>query len=129
MSSPAASRANDNTGKYLMRMPLLSRIFYTIVALGVPLGAHLADYSKTHIFNPRWPPHANFHTGQTLMMSLFLAALTIFFAWRKTSDRVSSVIAASVFAALYWISQGFAILYPGTATNSFRCSGQPPSAG
>jgi hypothetical protein len=30
MSSPTASRANDNTGKYLMRMTLLSRIPYTI---------------------------------------------------------------------------------------------------
>jgi len=59
--------------------------------------------------------HAKFHTGQTLVMSVLLGVMTIVFAWRKTTDRVSCVIAATAFAALYWISQGLAILYPGTA--------------
>jgi hypothetical protein len=79
-----------------MSMPLLSRIL-----------------CKTHLFNARWPPHAKFHTGQTLIMSLLPGVMTIFFAWRKTADLTLSVIAASAFAALYWISQGLAILYRG----------------
>jgi hypothetical protein len=48
-------------------------------------------------------------------MSVLLGVMTIVFAWRKTNDRNSEVIAASAFAALYWISQATAILYPGTA--------------
>ncbi|HEY3658405.1 MAG TPA: DUF6640 family protein [Steroidobacteraceae bacterium] len=84
------------TGQHLKTMPLLSRILYTIVALGMPLGAHRADYSKTHIFNARWPPHAKFHTGQTLMMSFLLGVMTIFFAWRKTAELTSSVIGPPV---------------------------------
>ncbi len=46
---------------------------------------------------------------------MLLGLMTIVFAWRKTGDRTSAVIAASSFAALYWISQGAAILYPGAA--------------
>ena len=70
-----------------MQIPLISRLLFTLSAIGVTVGAHAADLSPSHIFNDRWPPHAKFHTGQTLSMSLLLSLLTIFFAWRKTSDQ------------------------------------------
>ena len=70
-----------------MRMPIISRILFTLAAVGLIVGAHVADLSPSHLFNDRWPPHAKFHTGQTLSMSVLLSLLTIFFAWRKTSDR------------------------------------------
>ncbi len=98
-----------------MLMPVASRILFTIIALTIPIGSFFADYNATHIFNPHWPPHAKFHGGQTLSMSVLLGLMTMVFAWRKTGDRVSAVIATTGFAALYWISQGAAILYPGTA--------------
>jgi len=98
-----------------MFMPLASRLLYTFIGVTIPIGSFWADYNETHIFNPNWPPHAKFHGGQTLSMSVLLGLMTIVFAWRKTGDLTSAVIAASGFAALYWISQGAAILYPGTA--------------
>jgi hypothetical protein len=49
------------------------------------------------------------------MFSILLAALSIFFAWRRTSDRMGAVLAVSGFAAVYWVAQAGAILYPGTA--------------
>jgi len=96
-------------------MPLSSRLLFTALAIVLMAGSHLADYNKTHIFNPRWTQHAKFHDGQTLMFSILLAMLTIFFAWRKTTDRVAAVLAASAFAAVYFFAQAGAILYPGTA--------------
>jgi len=98
-----------------MRMPLISRLLFTLSAIGLSVGAHVADLSPSHIFNDRWPPHAKFHTGQTLSMSLLLSLLTIFFAWRKTSDRRETVFATAGFAAAYWVTQATAIAYPNTA--------------
>jgi hypothetical protein len=98
-----------------MRMPLISRILFTLSAIGLIVGAHVADLSPSHIFNDRWPPHAKFHTGQTLSMSLLLSLLTIGFAWRRTSDQREPVFATAGFAAAYWVTQGTAILYPNTA--------------
>ena len=49
------------------------------------------------------------------MFSIFLAALTTFFAIRKTQDRNITLIATTSFAALYWVTQALAIVYPGTA--------------
>ena len=98
-----------------MRMPLISRILFTLSAIGLTVGAHVADLSPSHLFNDRWPPHAKFHTGQTLSMSILLSLLTIRFAWRKTSDRREAVFATAGFAAAYWVTQSTAILYPHTA--------------
>jgi hypothetical protein len=96
-------------------MPMSSRLIYTALGIFVAVGSHLADYNKTHMLNPRWTPHAKFHGGQTLMFSILLAALSIFFAWRKTADRLNTVLAVSSFAGVYWVAQAGAILYPGTA--------------
>jgi hypothetical protein len=98
-----------------MRMPLVSRIIFCFVSIYLVIGAHLADYSGTHIFNPRWPPHAKFHDGQTLMFAIFLAVFTIFFAAKKTQDRRITLIATTSLAAMYWVTQALAIVYPGTA--------------
>jgi hypothetical protein len=48
-------------------------------------------------------------------MSASLSLLTIFFAWRKTSDRRETVLATAAFAATYWVTQATAISYPNTA--------------
>jgi hypothetical protein len=98
-----------------MRMPIVSRILFCFVSIYLVVGAHIADYSRSHLLDPRWPPHAKFHDGQTLMFSIFLAALTIFFAVRKTQDKRTALIATTSFAALYWVTQAMAIVYPGTA--------------
>jgi hypothetical protein len=98
-----------------MRMPLVSRVLFCFVSVYLVIGAHIADYSHTHLLDPRWPPHAKFHDGQTLMFSIFLAALTLFFAIKKTHDRNATLVATTSFAALYWVTQALAIVYPGTA--------------
>ena len=97
-----------------MRMPFISRLLFTLAAIGLTVGAHLADLSPNHLFNDRWPPHAKFHTGQTLSMSVLLSVVTIFFAWRKTSDQREAVLATTAFAATYWVTQATAIAYPNT---------------
>lgn len=88
-----------------MFMPLASRLLYTLVGAIIAIGSFAADYNETHIFNPNWPPHAKFHGGQTLSMSVLLGLMTTVFAWRKASDRTTAVITTAAFAALYWISQ------------------------
>lgn len=98
-----------------MRMPNISRGIFYFVSIYLVVGAHVADYSRTHLLDPRWPPHAKFHDGQTLMCSIFLAALTIYFASARTQDKVLTLVSTTSFAALYWVTQALAIVYPGTA--------------
>jgi hypothetical protein len=37
---------------------MLGKILLTLDGLFLLIGAPLADYNHTHIFNPNWPPHA-----------------------------------------------------------------------
>ncbi len=37
---------------------MLGKLLLTVDAIGLLLGAPIADFNHTHIFNPRWPPHA-----------------------------------------------------------------------
>jgi len=36
----------------------LGRILLTLDSVGLLFGAVIADWNETHVFNPRWPPHA-----------------------------------------------------------------------
>jgi hypothetical protein len=97
-----------------MRMALISSMIFTAVGVSLPIAAHRADMNETHIYNPRWSPHAKFHDGQTLSLSLLLGGLTTFLAWKPTRNVPMMVAGAGIAASLYFISQGTAILYPGT---------------
>ena len=87
----------------------------TVVALFTSGAAYVMDWNATHIYNPAWPPHAKFHNGQTMSMGLLLGLLALWYVWRR-SDRAGGFTAALLFAALYWVTQASALLYPGAAT-------------
>ena len=98
-----------------MLMALSSRLIFTVIGVTLPVAAHAADMNRTHIYNPRWPPHAKFHNGQTLSMSLLLGGLTTLLAWWPSNNVPGMLAAAAGAASLYFISQSTAILYPNTA--------------
>ncbi len=92
------------------------RTLFTLVGLVTCAGAYLADWNETHIYNPRWPPHAKFHNGQTMSMGLALGIATLYYLWRPLNGETAenNLHTVVVFASLYWITQLSAILYPGT---------------
>ena len=98
-----------------MQMALSSTLIFTVIGVTLPLAAHKADMNQTHIYNPQWPPHAKFHNGQTLSMSILLGGLTVFLAWWPSNNVPAMVAAAAAAASLYFITQSAAILYPNTA--------------
>lgn len=88
----------------------------TIAGIFTSTGAYIADWNETHIYNPRWPPHAKFHNGQTMSMGLALGIATLYHLWRplKAEAAKDNLITVTIFANLYWVTQLSAILYPGT---------------
>jgi hypothetical protein len=60
-----------------MLMVLSSRLIFTVIGVSLPVAAPTADMNQTHIYDPQWPPHAKFHNGQTLSMSLRRCGLPV----------------------------------------------------
>lgn len=86
----------------------------TLVAVVAIVGPFAADWNETHIYNPRWTPHAKFHNAQTMLLGAGLGASALWFVWRRRGDGKTNLLAA-VFAALYWITQAGSITFPGMA--------------
>ena len=97
-----------------MRMSFASRLIFTMIGVSLPVAAHAADMNHTHIYNPDWPPHAKFHDGQTLSLSIALGGLTTLLAWKSSKNVPGMVLAAGGAASLYFVTQSTAILYPNT---------------
>lgn len=98
---------------------MLGKILLTLDAMGLLFGAPLADYNHTHIFNPRWPPHAKYHCGQTITLSVILGLATLYQTWRPCAGlspaaRREQLVNAAFTGTIYWLAGLAAILYPNT---------------
>ena len=54
------------------------RILISVAAL-TPVGGFLADWNRTHLFNPNWPPHAKFHDVQSILLGSLSGASGLYF--------------------------------------------------
>ncbi|EGP87657.1 uncharacterized protein MYCGRDRAFT_42731 [Zymoseptoria tritici IPO323] len=104
-------------------------ILMLLVNLAYSIGAFFFDYSDTHVLNPRWPPHAKFHNGQTMSLGAMQAALSIYLILRPTANKTEkrdSLWLAALVGSLYCAAGLSAILYPGTkwADPEFAANGE-----
>lgn len=96
------------------KLALLFPSFFTAI------GSFIADFNETHVRNPNWPPHARYHNGQTMSMSLTLCALTLYSVLRIPKLRTveakrESLVGAWVAGSLYCLTGLSAYYYPGSS--------------
>jgi hypothetical protein len=112
-----------------MKSLSLGKILLSLVGLFSIFGAYIADWNRTHIFNPLWPPHAKFHNAQTMLMGTVLGLSSLWMLWFYKGDKLTGLRFATFLASAYWITQAGAILFPGTALvdPEFSHPGQLPA--
>jgi hypothetical protein len=97
----------------------VGRALLTLVAITTGVGGYIADWNDTHVYNPRWPPHAKFHNGQTMSTGVLLGMSALYYLYRPMSSSSGAAVQDSLhlvvwFLSLNWIAQLSAILYPGS---------------
>ncbi len=97
-----------------MSLPI-GRVLLSASALSAAIGAYVADWNETHIFNPRWPPHARFHNAHTMLLGTALGIFTLYFLWSKRWRGARGLEVGTILSAIYWVTQAGSLLFPGTA--------------
>ncbi|KAF7871503.1 hypothetical protein EAF04_003610 [Stromatinia cepivora] len=98
-------------------MPKLGRSILAIVAVTNGIGGFIADWNDTHVYNPRWPPHAKFHNGQTLSTGVLLGIGALYYLYRPSTSLAiekESLYTAALLTTLNWVAQVSAAFYPGS---------------
>ena len=83
-------------------------------------GGYVADAvipftAKQHIYNPRWPPHAKFHNGQSMLLGIGLGLYSLFLLFGTGPLTFLHLILAAIAAGLYFVAMLLSPLFPGTA--------------
>src|SRR5919112_3929662 len=96
-----------------MRSNRSARTALRTIAVMTAVGGFAADWNRTHLFNPAWPPHARFHDAMTIALGLGLGGSALYFL-RDGADERDVAIGAALPAA-FWAAMGAAFTFPGTA--------------
>jgi hypothetical protein len=92
------------------------RRMLTIAAVVFPVANILADWNKTHVFNPTWPAHARFHAADMSVIVWSVSAIAMWLLWRKSAEpQVGIKVAALLSLALWSPFLYLTLLVPGTS--------------
>ncbi|WP_281862887.1 DUF6640 family protein [Planomicrobium okeanokoites] len=89
------------------------RLVLGTIAAFTAIGGFLADWNKTHIFNPNWPPHAKFHDAMSITLGSFLGTTSLYFLLRKSRDEKQDLQLSVMLPAFFWMSMGTSYVFPG----------------
>lgn len=96
----------------------ISRLVLSAAAIGTIIGTGRADISRTHVFNPKWPPHARFHGVAgwgTVAGSQLLALWLLWRPGESGAERDVAMKTAALLPAIAWTPFFAAVATPGAA--------------
>jgi len=76
-------------------------------------GGFLADWNRTHLFNPNWPPHAKFHDALSIILGSLLGVSGLYFLCRRSGHPENNLALGTLLPAFFWAAQGASFVFPG----------------
>jgi hypothetical protein len=74
----------------------------TFVLGAIALINFLADWNKTHVFNPAWHPHARFHAAVMSLILWAVSTIAIWLLWRRSVEPDLGIKVAALLALGLW---------------------------
>src|SRR5919199_2880106 len=89
------------------------RALLTSVAALTSVGGFLADWNRTHLFNPNWPPHARYHDAQSILLGSLLGASGLYLLQRRGKNPERDLALGALLPSFFWVAQGASFAFPG----------------
>jgi hypothetical protein len=64
-----------------MTAKTLGLVLLTVLSVLVALSAIVVDFTPTHLYNPTWPPHAQFHGYLSVARTVLIMGAIVVLAW------------------------------------------------
>jgi hypothetical protein len=96
-----------------MKRTSKGRKILTSAAALTAVGGFLADWNRTHLFNPNWPPHARFHDALTITLGSLLGASGLYFLRSRGKDPQRDLALGVLLPSVFWVAQGASFVFPG----------------
>ncbi len=77
------------------------------------IGGYLFDWNKTHLFNPKWTPHAKFHDAMTILLGSMLGGAGFYLLQKKNGDQALQRQWGTLLPAFFWVAQVGSFAFPG----------------
>lgn len=93
---------------------------------GLVADALVPGGARQHLFNPRWPPHAKFHNGQTMSMGIISGSISLVLLFGTQPLTLPLFLTAAAVAGNYFVAMVLAQLFPGTLWSDPEFSAATP---
>ncbi|WP_377273091.1 DUF6640 family protein [Peterkaempfera sp. SMS 1(5)a] len=99
-------------------MTRAGRLLVTAAVVGSGVGHALADVNRTHVFNPRWTPHARFHTVSATATDVGWSIVSLWLLQRRgtRAEEELALKIAALYPILSYMPFFVAAAVPGSAT-------------
>jgi len=84
-------------------MAFVARLLLTFVLLGGAAMSFVLDWSRNHLLNPLWHPHARYHAAILLFLYAGVAGVGLWLLWRRSLEPGIAISAASLLSLSYWL--------------------------
>jgi hypothetical protein len=96
-----------------MKQRSAGRWILTLVAALTAVGGFLANWTRTHLFNPNWPPHARFHDALTILLGSLLGVSGLYFLRRDGEHPERDLALPTLLTSFFWLAQAGSFIFPG----------------
>jgi len=80
----------------------IGKVILTFVLAGGALMSFLLDWSRNHLLNPLWHPHARYHSAILLFLYAGVSAVGTWLLWRQSQEPALAFKVASLISLAYW---------------------------
>jgi hypothetical protein len=107
------SKCLPERGNALQRF--IGRMLISLAVIATAVIPIRSDWNDSHVFSPRWSPHARFHGIVSIGMPVLLAPVALWLLWRRSADPDTAATVATLIPIAYWGPFFVALFIPGTA--------------